>query len=234
MGWEVSAMHRSPQVRLIACFGLAVLLLFTFARSSAQQKPVRGKVQKNVYFSPVKNFNVPVPRGFHISDSHYSSYGVVSFHDDFGYLRGIHYSLTPPETLAKMQQGADACKLVSAWISDFMLPTWFKPVSQQSRVLSEECGTFEDMPAVFALIDAPGANTLEQMSIANGKRESKRLDSRRVAVAFLKDRYTYMLTWETVTIGFFRPAPPPAEPEGDWMARTDELKPFYRSISFLP
>jgi len=226
-------MHVSTRVCPAACLGLAVLAGPFLAHGAAPQKPVKGKVQRNVYLSPANNFSIPVPQGFKISDAHFDSYGAVSFHDDFGNLQGILYAAAPPDTLARIQQGGNTNELLFDWLGNIAMPAWFKPASPESRVLAEASGTFKEMPAVYALIDAPGANALEKVTVQNGKMERKREDSRRVAVIFHKGRYIYMLVLETVTFSFFE-STTPAEPGGDWMGRADKLKPFYQSISFRP
>lgn len=211
---------------------LRPLVLLVVATSvAAAQTPAKGKVQKSVYHSPANNFSVPVPRGFKISDAHWREYGAVSFHDDFGGLKGIHYAAAPTSVPATAQEAQGKGELFSTWLHNFVLSTWFKTASPDSRILAEVNGTFEEMPVLFALIDAPGAHSLEVVTIQDGKMQRKREDSRRVAVIFLKDRYIYMLTTETVTLGLFETTAR-AEPNEDWMRRGDELKPFYHSIAF--
>jgi hypothetical protein len=188
----------------------------------------RGNVHRGVYHSPADNFSVPVPRGHKISEGHHADLGAVSFHNDFGGNLGILYAASPAGTAIATESAAGAVSF-SAWLNDFVIPSWFIPVSPTSRVLAESDGTFEGMPALFALIDAAGAHALQVITFVDGRMQSGRLNSRRVAVVFRKGTYTYMLTMETAVLW---PGTAPAEPKEDWVERADELKAFYQSISF--
>jgi hypothetical protein len=210
---------------------LGPLLLAALAHSVAEaQKPAKGKVQKGVYHTPAGIFAVPVPKGFRISDGHFSDRGAVAFHDDFGRLMAIHYATDSAVQSSSESAGADSASSLSAWLHGFALDAWFTPVSPDRRVLAEAEGSFEGIPALFALIDAPGAHTLESMTLENGKMQRRREDSRRVAVLFRRDRHIYLLMTETVTMGFSSTGA--ARPDEDWRRRAEELAPLYRSIVF--
>ncbi len=71
------------------------LLLVILASDVTGAGSLKGKVRKKVYHSPEKNFTVPVPSGpgMKISDDYIkqANAGAVSFHDDAGNLRAVHY-----------------------------------------------------------------------------------------------------------------------------------------------
>ena len=219
-----------PRHQLLGILVLAPLLAAITHSAAEAQKPAKGKVQKGVYHRPADIFAVPVPKGFKISDAHVSDRGAVAFHDDFGRLTAIHYATDPAGESSAEPEGADSVSSLSVWLHGFALDAWFTPVSPDRSVLAEARGSFEGMPVLFALIDAPGAHTLESVTVENGKMQRRRENSRRVAVLFRRDRHVYLLMTETVTMGFSPTSA--AKPDEDWMRRAEELAPFYRSIVF--
>jgi hypothetical protein len=208
----------------LALLGLAVLATGCATAGAGHW----GTVQRGVYHSPAGNYSVPVPRGSKISQGHRVDHGAVSFHDDFGRNLGILHAHGGP---AAAPEAADRPAAFSAWLHDFVMPTWFAPVSPGSGVLAEAVGTFEGMSALFALIDAPGAHALVVMTIADGQMQSRRMDSRRVAVIFGRGAYTYLLTTETVKTGIWDDARA-VGPDEDWVRLADELATFYRTVAF--
>lgn len=213
------------------CFVAPLLLLALVVFPAAAQKPAKGKVQKGVYQAPGTTFSVPVPKGFKVLDTHWSDHGAVSFHDEFGRLVAIHYATAPAELQAAGQEPSTTRESLAAWLRGFALDYWFKAGSPESRILADTLGTFEGMPALFALIDAPGAHTMEVMTMRDGRMQRKREDARRVGILFAKGGRVYLLMTETATMGLFETTKR-AEPDEDWVRRGDALTGFYRSISF--
>jgi len=226
---------------MLALIPIVLLMDLTPPATVQAQKVVEGKVKKGVYQSPAKNFTVPVPRGAKVSDGHLRfddktiPIGAVSFHDDWGKLYGIHYQLVPDTLRATVEHlltnPDSAAAPLSGWLHEVGMPGWFAQDSNESRVLAESPGMFEEMPALFALIDIPGGHHIQSVTLDSGESRVARHDSRRVAVVFWKSPYVYMLTSETVTFGVLGFGAP-ADPDGDWATYANVLVDFYRSITF--
>jgi hypothetical protein len=218
------------------------LLGFFLAATTLFAGGTKGKVKKGVYYSPEKNFTVPVPKGMgmKIDDSYHEEdgAGAVSFHDDFGSNQGIHYMRIPTEVLPKFdEKAAHPGELLSNWLNDIAMPGWFRPVSPNSRVLHESVEPFENMEVLLAEVEIPGVSTMVEMGQGGGRR----LDSQRGLVIFRHGKYIYMLTTEEQSLfgSMFsnkeestkEESPKDGSP-GGWTGFAEGMKRFYKTISF--
>jgi hypothetical protein len=212
---------------------LFMVCAFLVAASALLAAGTKGKVKKGVYYSPEKNFTVPVPSGMgtRISDG-YSKEGVgaVSFHDDFGSQSGIHYMRIPPDVQAKFDQAAHPADLLSHWLNNIALPAWFTSNFPTSRILHEAVVSFENMEVILAEVEIPGGSFMTVMD----KDGTRRLDSLRGLIIFRRGPYIYMLTTERTNILDIGQAKTEkkAEPKEDWTKFAAGMAAFYRSISF--
>lgn len=198
-----------------------------------------GKVKNGVYYSPAGNFQVPLPKGIgmRLNDRYdKGGGGIVSFHDDFGSLNVIHYVRIPAQYLPKLQTPKAKQDLFQDWLRNFAMPNWFLPASPQGNILREARGTFEGMPVVFALVDLPGAST----ALITSGGQTRRGDSRRGLVIFLKGSWLYMLATETTDFLQMlteptgrKNKPPPVKADNKWMSFVGREKSFYHSITFV-
>jgi len=232
-------MNRSRHVatRILLC--LAVLSLLWTVASAAR---VKGKVKKGVYNSPARNFTVPVPQGLgmRVSDGfdrdELGYTGAVSFHDDFGSLRAIHYMSLPPDAVAALARPDALEPGLKSWLETVAMPHWFVSAAPGSHLTHEGFGTFEGLGAFFAVVVIPGGSPLVAMDPAG---KSKRLDSTRGLVIFPRGRDLYMLATELKGLAdHFGPnkgkeSQPTAGMEAEWLHYVEGMKPFYRSITFL-
>ena len=210
---------------------LAVVSLFVPAMTTIFANSLKGKIKKNVYYSPANNFTVPVPPGMGMkaNDAYdKSGVGAVSFHDDFGAQTGIHYMLVPAEVLPSLASTETREANLKQWLHEGAMKTWFLPAIPKARVIHEEMDTFEGMAVLKAMVALPEGSTTTVMD-SQGQR---RLDSYRGLIIFPKGKYMYMLTTETVT-GFMAAQPESQrEPGENWAKFVDGVKPFYKSIVF--
>jgi hypothetical protein len=49
----------------------------------------------------------------------------LSFHDDFGMQRGIHYVSVPPEAVLALQSLDDPAQMLLGWLHEVAMPMWF-------------------------------------------------------------------------------------------------------------
>jgi hypothetical protein len=194
----------------------------------------KGKVKKHVYYSPENNFNVPVPSGLGTKvDDGYdkSGVGAVSFHDDFGGQQGIHYMRIPPDVLPKFDETALPADMLSHWLNNVAMVTWFRPVSADSRVLHETAAPFENMEVLLAEVEIPSGSSM----VVTDKSGTRRADSTRGLVIFRRGKYVYMLTTEEASVfaNFMASKSEKKEvPAGDWTKFAEGMKSFYHTISF--
>ena len=209
------------------CFAMAVL-----GGGLAFGSSLKGKLKKNVYYSPANNFSVPVPSGLmgmRVNDDFDEpGIGLVSFHDDFGNQQGIHYMVMPAGAQAKLQAQETRDAELSRWLKEFALPVWFLHPFPNSRVIHEASDSFEGMTVLLAKLEIPeGSSTV---IFEQGKQ--RHMDSRRGLVIFTKGRFIYMLTKETVN-AFTAAQASKEEDAGDgWKKFAESLKPFYKTIVF--
>ena len=213
----------------------ALLAVFTLGGGLALADSLKGKVKKHVYYSPAKNFTVPIPSGIgmRLNDGFEAgaggvSMGGVSFHDDFGKLMVIQYTMMPDQVMAKLQAPDTREEALKGWLHEGAMPAWYLRASPQSRVIHEEMGTFEGMPVLLAMAFIPQGSTV---SVTENGIE-KRLDSRRGLVIFQRGKFVYVLSTETMNTFAAAMGNAETEPGEGWQKFADGLKPFFRSIVF--
>jgi len=188
----------------------------------------KGKVKKHVYYSPEKNFTVPVPSGINMRvEDRYDAggAGAVSFRDDFGTQQGVYYMRIPVEVAAKFDEAAHPGELLSRWLNHMAMPGFFP----NSRLAHETAAPFESMEVVLAEVEIPSGSTM----VVTDRSGTRRLDSTRGLVIFRRGTYVYMLdVEETSASSETNKTEKKDEPAEDWTKFADRIKPFYESISF--
>jgi len=222
-----------PRLAVLAVVALALAL-----GAPAEAARMQGKVKAGVYQSPAKNFTVPVPSGMgmKISDGFEKDekylIGAVSFHDDWGNLQGIHYCTVPEQIKARLAEPEKTESELVRWLEKFAMPMWFQSVSPQSRLLHSQFTSFEGFEVIVALVEIPGGSAL----VVQDASGSHRADSVRGLVVFRRGDYFYILTSETKTalgeLAQTKPAPQ-ADDDENWSGFTEQLVPFYRTITFV-
>jgi len=207
--------------------------LLALSTGSAVARSLKGKVKKGVYYSPANNFTVPVTKGWDVkvNDSYDKKKGIgaVSMHDVLGSLDSIHYMMVPPEFQARIQEMENKEHFLLDWLQKELIPGWYLPAAPESRILREATGPFEGMPAAFALVDIPGGSHIAVTSTSDGK--TRRADSCRGLVVFLKGRYIYSIATET-TSAVCKKEAGAVEPDKNGMPFAEALRTFYKSIAF--
>ena len=210
---------------------LSAMCIFALVATTIFASSLKGKIKKNVYYSPANNFSVPVPpgMGMRVNDGYdKSGTGAVSFHDDFGRQMGIHYMPVPAEVLPSLTSPDTREAALKGWLREGAMKTWFLPAIPKARVIHEEMDAFEGILALKAMVSLPEGSTTTVMD----SRGQRRLDSYRELIIFPKGKYVYMLTTETVT-GFMAALPDSQkEPGEDWAKFAEGTKPFYKTIVF--
>ena len=209
---------------------VAACVAFTCLACGLANAATVGKVKKHIYYSPAQNFHVPVPDGLgmKINDAFRKERGAgfVSFHDDFGQNDGIAYYRIPTEILLTSKTDDSRRELLQDFLENVVMKNWQSEFSPNCRLIHHTAGTFEEMPAVFALAFLPGGSntTVINQGIA------RRLDSRRGLILFVKGTWLYMLATET---GFLANQSS-AEQDDKWMLFVGREKERYHSITFTP
>ena len=157
---------------------------------------IAGKIKKGAYISPAGNFSVPLPTGLglRVSDGYYKREGIgaVSFHDDFGGQRGIHFMQIPADVTKALDDQATRRNALAGFLEQVALPTWFLHVSKETRILMQESMQLDNMDAVIGLVSIPGGATI---SIVDSE-GSRPLDSTRGVLALYHEGFFYLLTTE--------------------------------------
>ncbi len=148
------------------------------------------------YTSPLKNFSVTFPSGMGARLDQVSNQdgGMVSVHDDFGALKAINYERLPANASVVHQDPARRDAAYRSFLHDYMVPTWFKPVSPNTSILHEKFVNMGAENEYFAVVKIPEAS-----SMVDGK-TGKRFDSQRAVLVFAKNGFMYMLSHELLTI----------------------------------
>jgi hypothetical protein len=215
-------MNHSIRVRR---FLIVLATILAFSTSIASGSSTKGKVKAKTYYSPAQNFSVPVPEfaqlklaeGQVVDDFDKSKSGFVSFYNLFGAYLAIHYMPIASETVSLLQQPESREKALAGWLQESAMPTWFLRASPNSKIVRQAMTKFEDMGALTALVEIPEGSVLQNMATR------KRLDSSKAVVVFPKNGYMYILAGE---IGGSHAS------EEEWLKEIEQLKPFFRSISF--
>jgi hypothetical protein len=136
---------------LAVAWGILCCALALLTTEPLHAQRTKGKVKDGVYTSPGKNFSGPVPRGIgmKISDAfdNKAGLGAVSFHDDFGSLRGVLYARLPNDLVSRLTDRALRKDFLANALKEAAMPTWFLPASPQAS--SEEAITLRKANALI-------------------------------------------------------------------------------------
>jgi len=180
-------------------FGIVIPLLFLSGCAST-----KGTVSDGKYYAPLNNFVMPLPPqsgfggfgGVKVEDKNDAVGGMVSVLDAAGYNEGITYASLPASSETVLTDPLKRDSAFRGFVYDYALPSLFRPVSAQSKVVHEEfLGSGPDR-AFLAIVVIPEAS-----SVMNAK-TGKRWDSVRSLLVFDKSRFMYMLHSEMVTALF--------------------------------
>jgi hypothetical protein len=185
------SLRATSMVRGILCCVFA----FTTTEPLLAQR-AKGKVKDGVYTSPGRNFSVPLPKGIgmKISDAFddKEGLGAVSFHDDFGSLRGVLYARLPDALVTKFADRALRQDFLEHALEGAAMGTWFLRASPQASIVSQEAITLDtaEDDAFVGLVSLPGGSSL--MDVKTGKH----LDSTRAILTMQRKNYLYFLMIE--------------------------------------
>jgi hypothetical protein len=175
-------------------FGIVLPLLFLPGCATT-----KGKVSDGNYYAPLNNFVMPLPRlqpmfgGLRVQDENDEEGGMVSVHDDVGNNQGVTYVRLPANAETVHSDPAKRDSAYRSFVHDYALPSLFRPVSSQSKIVREEFLYSGPDQAFFAVVVIPEGSTL--MDVKTGKR----LESIRALLVFDKNGFIYMLHVEMNT-----------------------------------
>lgn len=148
--------------------------------------------------SAANNFIVVTPKKgmlfpYHIENLFNGSRGGVSFHDDIGNLLAIYYMHTPDTNYEKIKIDASMLK---KWFKEIGLPTYFLPLSKDTKIMQEKEITVGGEAAYFATIEIPNGSPIIMIS------EGRRIDTKRNILVLVRYGYVYLLSEERPNIRF--------------------------------
>ncbi|MEK7348451.1 MAG: hypothetical protein AABZ94_06235 [Candidatus Eisenbacteria bacterium] len=209
---------------------LICLVAMPLTAGLAEAAKTKGKIRKDVYMSPAKNFSVPVPRGLgmRVNDSYASEEGIggVSFHDDFGNQSGILFMRIPAEAARALDDPATRRQALESFLEAVALPTWFLPASRDARIVHQEFAGSRDSVAFMGLVSIPGGSTAMDM------KTGKRLDSARAVLTLYHDGFVYVLTTEVGGGAFAVLDKEQRDPKDQLAAGSKKLFEFLGTIRF--
>src|SRR3989344_4408759 len=154
-----------------------------------------GKVPGESYYAPLGNFVLPLDRGnIRIQDNNDARSGIVSVLDDMGNNHGITYAGLPANAEAVLSDPAKRDPAYRGFVHDYVLPTYFRPISAQSKIVHEEFLSSGLDRAFFAVAVIPEASS------AMDAKTGKRWDSVRALLVFYNNNFMYMLHSEINTV----------------------------------
>lgn len=139
-----------------------------------------GHVASGTYTSPHNNFTVPLPKmgpGARVQEEKFETSGFVSFHDDFGTLQRIDYSLLP----------ANATVVYRDLIHNVVLPDMHARFPG-SKLLHEELLSTNEQKEYFFVLKIPEGSPLVDVKTGKG------MDSTRGYLYFISTGYIYSLS----------------------------------------
>ncbi|HEX6901638.1 MAG TPA: hypothetical protein VF789_18060 [Thermoanaerobaculia bacterium] len=219
--------YRSLAVTVSLC-----ALICGLAAGSAWAR-TKGKIKKGTYTSPAGNFSVPLPDGLglRVNDGYDPKEGIgaVSFHDDFGNQKGIHFMRIPADVTKVFEDPATRKQALEGFLEQAALPTWFLPVAKDTQILHQELFPLDGADAFIGLVSIPGGGTVS-LSVP-GSKEMKRADSTRGVLILYHGGYVYLLTTE-VGGGAFSFAGRVPSRETQIATARETLPKFYATIRF--
>ena len=209
-------------VRSMNLLFFGIVIPFLFFSGCATTK---GKVSDGNYHAPLGNFVLPLDRGnIRIQDNNDARSGMVSVLDDMGNNEGVTYVGLPANAEAIHNDPAKRDSAYRGFVYDYALPSLFRPVSAQSKVVHEEfLGSGLDR-AFFAVVVIPEASS------AMDAKTGKRWDSIRALLVFDKNKFIYMLHSEINTV--FDPVNAASLKDKDLEAARKKMQRMRGSIRF--
>jgi hypothetical protein len=136
--------------------------------------------------SEADNFTVIPPkkgmfRPYHTENKFNGSRGGVSFHDDLGHLLAIYYMRIPVTFKADISE-------LKQWFKKVGLPTYFLPLSKDSKITQEKELTVGGEAAYFATVEIPNGSIV--------LRGGHRFDTKRNILILVRHGYVYLLSEE--------------------------------------
>ena len=184
-----------------------------------------GKDSGETYYAPLGNFVLPLDRGnIRIQDKNDERSGMVSILDDMGNNEGITYVAFPANAEALHNNPAKRDSAYRGFVHDYALPSLFRPVSAQSRIVHEEFLGSDLDRAFFAVAVIP-----EISSLVDGK-TGKRRDSVRALLVFDKNKFMYMLHSDINTV--FHPVNAGSLADKDLEAARKRMQRMRASVRF--
>lgn len=218
--------------RLLAVTVSVCVLVCGLSAGSAWAR-TKGKIKKGIYRSPAGNFSVPLPEGLGLRvNDHYDQkegIGAVSFHDDFGNQKGIHFMRIPAELTKLFDDPTTRKQALEGFLEQAALPSWFLHVSKETKILHQEPFQLDGMVAFIGLVSIPGGGTVSLS--APGSKEARRADSTRGVLTLYHQGYLYLLTTE-VGGGVFSFYEKPPSREAQIATTRAVLPEFYATIRF--
>ncbi|MEB3179853.1 MAG: tellurite resistance TerB family protein [Nostocaceae cyanobacterium] len=145
---------------------------------------------RELYESPLGNFQVPIPVNSQEGGRVDADEGFVTFSDDFGTLLRIDYYPVPPEEAEKLQTVGEEeyCKSI---LLDRYVPGAIIPNLPASKVIYSEYLPDYMSGAYFVVVDMPqGSNISKQTN----NEPPIRLDAYRGIIAFIYDNFLYLIS----------------------------------------
>ena len=214
---------------LAATVSICVLVCGLTAGSAGAR--TKGKIKKGIYASPAGNFSVPLPEGLglRVNDRYDPKEGIgaVSFHDDFGNQKGIHFMRIPADATKALDDPTTRKQALEGFLEQVALPTWFLPASKDTRILHQELIQHDGADAFIGLVSIPGGSTLS-LTDSSGTR---RLDSTRGVLILYHEGYVYLLTAEVGGGAFSLSGESPSR-EAQIATAREVLPKFYATIRF--
>lgn len=186
---------------MVAAGLLAATTLANFVAGCA---PGMTNVSGGNYRAPLNNFVMPVPSGSgtKINERHDERSGAVSFYDEFGNNESVFYGRLPADAGATLGDATKRDAAYRGFLHDYLMPSYFLPVSANAKVVREEFLYAGPDRAYFAVVVIPEAS-----AVVDGQ-TGKRRDAVRDLMVFYQNSFMYALSWEFTDV-FEKVAPAP-------------------------
>lgn len=174
-------LHVCMQIKRTLIIGLFVFISGGFVA-------VEGG-QNGTYISPHGNFTVPYPQmgaGMRVQKQSFESSGFVSFHDDFGSLKSIEYSLLPASAAPMFATAEKKDATYAGLVKNVVLPE-MQANFPNTEMLYQESVDIDGSRGYFFVLNMPESSTLVDV------KTGKRMDSTRGFLYFSSGGYIYRL-----------------------------------------
>jgi hypothetical protein len=211
------------QIKRTLAIGILVLI-------SGCVVAVEGKQNGN-YISPHGNFTVPYPQmgaGMRVQKQSFESSGFVSFHDDFGNLISIEYSLLPPSAGAMFATAEKTDATYAGLVKNVALPE-MRAQAPNTEMLYQESVDIDGGRGYFFVLDMPESSTLVDL------KTGKRMDSTRGFMYFYSGGYVYRLSAQYGSLSglLFGKEPGEESIEKSFIELLDKLKRFKETMELM-